>query len=272
MSFPNLTLANWVETRDTIQLYARAVSAVQQKLSPKQKHWWHISLKSTAVGLATQPLWTGEKTIELRFNYFTHELRLRTSAGEEDFISLDGQSIKDFTDELVEILGDVGVSIKLNKKIFRDETLRTYNDTAVEAFWNAFSKIDHMFKAFRATLREETGPVVLWPHHFDLAMLWFSGRLVPDQDPNDPEYADEQMNFGFATGDEYVKNPYFYITAYPMPEGLLDTPLPEGAYWLTDGLTAAILPYATLTTADDPFALVANFLSTVQTAGSAKMK
>lgn len=29
---------------------------------------------------------------------------------------------------------------------------------------------------------------------------WFSGRLVPGQDPANAEFADEQMNFGFSTG------------------------------------------------------------------------
>ena len=192
--------------------------------------------------------------------------------GEEDFISLDGQSIKDFTDELVEILDDAGVKVTLDKAFLQDETPRAYNDTMVEAFWEATSQIDQMFKMFRAKMRKETGPIVLWPHHFDLAMLWFSGRLVPDQDPDDPEYSDEQMNFGFATGDDYVKDPYFYITAYPMPDGLLETELPDGAYWMTDGLTAAILPYAELTTRDDPFGLVDDFLTSVYAAGSAKMK
>ena len=43
-------------------------------------------------------------------------------------------------------------------------------------------------------------PVVLWPHHFGLAVLWFSGHPAPDQDPANAEYADEQMNFGFSTG------------------------------------------------------------------------
>ena len=272
MSFPDLTLANWHETRDTVHLYARVVGEVRKQLTPRQKHWWHASLRTSAVGLTTTPMRAGSKTVELAFNFFTHELRLRTSIGEEDFISLDGQSIKDFSDELIEILGDVGVPVTIKPEYGEDDRHRTYNDTAVESFWEAFSQIDQVYKVFKGTLRQETSPVQLWPHHFDLAVVWFSGRLIPGQDPNDAEHSDEQMNFGFSTGDEYIPDPYFYITAYPMPDSLLGTPLPEGAYWMSNQLTAAILPYAALTTSDDPEALLNSYLETVHAAGSSLMK
>ena len=31
------------------------------------------------------------------------------------------------------------------------------------------------------------------------------------------------MNFGFTFGDENIPQPYFYVTAYPMPDGLPGT-------------------------------------------------
>ncbi len=272
MSFPDLTLAKWEQTRNTIHMYARVVGLVRQQIAPKQKHWWHGSLRAAAVGLTTTPMRAEGKTIELTFNYFTHELRLRSSTGEEDFISLVGQTLKEFSDELVEILSDMGVTVKIKKKFATNEDIRPYDDSAVEAYWDALSQIDQLLKVFRASLREETSPVQLWPHHFDLAMVWFSGRKVPGQDINNPDYADEQMNFGFATGDEYVKEPYFYITAYPMQDELYGCALPEPAYWINEGLTAAILPYAALTTSDDPDGLLLEFWQAAHEAGSALMR
>ena len=272
MSFPDLTLANWQDTRDTIHAYAQVIGDVRKQLTPKQKQWWHISLRATAEGLTTLPMLVGHKTVELKFNYFTHELRLRSSIGEEDFISLDGQSVKDFSDELVEILSDVGAEITIKPEFLADDKSRVYNDTAVESFWEALSQIDQMFKAFKAGFRGESSPVQLWPHHFDLAVVWFSGRLIPDQDPTNADYADEQMGFGFSTGDDYIADPYFYITAYPWPDGLIGSPLPAEAYWMTDGLTAAILPYAAPTESDDPYGLVASYLDAAFSAGSNLMQ
>ena len=45
-------------------------------------------------------------------------------------------------------------------------------------------------------------------HKSQQVSKWFSGRLVPGQDPANAEYADEQMNFGFSTGALKPKRPF----------------------------------------------------------------
>jgi hypothetical protein len=102
-------------------------------------------------------------------------------------------------------------------------------------------------------------------------MLWFSGRLIPGVDPADEENADEQMNFGFTPGDGGIPEPYFYVTAYPRPDGLLDTPLPADAVWHTAGFTGAVMPYQALVGAEQPDQKLLTFLRTVQQAGAKLM-
>ena len=92
-----------------------------------------------------------------------------------------------------------------------------YDIEAVTRFWRALSQLDLLFKQFSGELRRGAGAVRLWPHHFDLAMMWLTGRLIPGQDPDNEDYADERMNFGFSTGDATVPEPYLYATAYPLP-------------------------------------------------------
>ena len=94
---------------------------------------------------------------------------------------------------------------------------------------------------------------------------------MPGIDPSDEESADEQMNFGFSTGDEAVPEPYFYITAYPTPDGLVETPLPGPARWHTEGFVGALLPYAALVDVEDGDALLLDYLGTVQAAGANAM-
>jgi hypothetical protein len=142
----------------------------------------------------------------------------------------------------------------------------------VRSFWRTLAQIDAVLKEFRAGLRRESSPVQLWPHHFDLALNWFSGRLVPDQDPDDAEYADEQMNFGFSTGDEGIPEPYFYVTAYPVPAGWMEATLPDEAYWQAAGWTGAVLPYGAVSAAADGRRLLLSFLMKLQEAGAALMK
>jgi hypothetical protein len=114
--------------------------------------------------------------------------------------------------------------------------------------------------------------VQLWPHHFDLALLWFSGRLVPGQEAADEESADEQMNFGFSTGDEGIANPYFYATAYPWPEGMAEGVLPAGASWNEQGWRGALLMYDVLVEQENPKEYLLSFLRAAQAAGSGRMK
>ena len=119
--------------------------------------------------------------------------------------------------------------------------------------------------------REETSPVQLFPHHFDLAMSWYSGQQVPEQDAADEESSDEQMTFGFVTGDEVISDPYFYATAYPEPDGFVGSPLPDGAVWSEVGFSGAVLPYAALERVDQPHQLIAKFLRQAHEAGASQM-
>jgi hypothetical protein len=152
---------------------------------------------------------------------------------------------------------------------FTDDTPLAYDFDAVDRYRRSINWIAGILAAFKGRLREGTSPVEVFPHHFDLAMNWFSGRLVPGVDPNDEESADEQMNFGFVTGDDSIDNADFYVTAYHQPEGWTDLDLPDGAYWQTGGWTGAILPYAALIESREPGDELLAFMQTVHAHGAA---
>ena len=116
----------------------------------------------------------------------------------------------------------------------------------------AWSSVTAAMEEFRSGIREETSPIQLWPHHFDLTMTWLPGEKVPGQDPENEEYADKQMGFGFVLGDETVPEPYFYVTAYPLPDAFPTLPLPTGTAWQTIGFNGAVLPYRLLNDSSDP--------------------
>lgn len=266
--FPPIPLANWQATRDTLTIYAQLLGKIRRALTPKQKHWWHVSLRVISVGLSTTPIPAGNKTVQLILDFTIHRLFILTSHGERHEIPLQGQSASAFCTEVLDALAELDIEPDVDRDLFADDTARVYDETAVSTFWQALSQIDVALKTFKHSFRGESSPVQLWPHHFDLAVVWFSGRLVPDQDPANEEYADEQMNFGFSTGDDTIAEPYFYVTAYPTPDTFAQQPLPDDAYWHTKGFTAAILPYQALTSAPNPPAKLLNFLQTAHKAGS----
>jgi len=78
------------------------------------------------------------------------------------------------------------------------------------------------------------------------------GGKIPGQDPDDEESSDQQMNFGFTFGDEFITEAYFYVTAYPLPEAFNHIQMPGGTDWCTEGFTGAVARYRTLRESEDP--------------------
>jgi hypothetical protein len=272
-AFQPLPLSTWRETRDTLAGYARFLRRIRQFNSPPQKHYWHISLRPTATGLNTTAIRSAEGIIyEIELDLTKHVLMVKTSSGERREVPLLGQSPKQFKEETLAVLANLGVQPAYGEQEFHDETPGTYDETAVSTYWNSLIEIDSILKEFRAGFIEETSPVQLWPHHFDLAVVWFSGRKVPGQDLNNPEYADEQMNFGFSTGDDGIPEPYFYATAYPTPDGWVGSSLPAGAIWQSEGWTGAVLPYQKVVESQNGRQLLLDFLRTAQSSGGQLMK
>ena len=136
------------------------------------------------------------------------------------------------------------------------------------AAWRA---VGAAMEQFRAGIREETGPVQLWPHHFDLAMVWLPGEKIPGQDPDNEEYSDKQMNFGFTFGDEGIPEPYFYVTAYPLPDGFASLQLPAGSKWQTEGFSGVVLPYRSLIEGSDPTGYLLDLWAGLLSAGREQM-
>ncbi|MCB8984666.1 MAG: hypothetical protein H6659_12630 [Ardenticatenaceae bacterium] len=272
ISLPPLPLTDWQATRDTLQTYAQLLGQIRRALSPAQKHWWHISLHTTAVGLTTTPIPAGDQIFELTLDLTRHQLGLATNRGETAVIPLGGQSAAAFCAETLSILHGWDIDPAIDQTKFADETEGAYSETAVSTFWHALFQIDAVLKEFKAGFRGETSPVQLWPHHFDLAVVWLTGRLVPGQDPDNPDYADEQMNFGFSAGDQSIPEPYFYATAYPTPAEFTSGALPEEAYWQAAGWTGAVLPYAVLVPDPHPRERLLRFFHAAHKAGSRLMK
>ena len=133
-------------------------------------------------------------------------------------------------------------------------------------------EINRITNKFRSELSGERSPVQLWPHHFDLSMSWFSSRLVPGKDPDDAELSKEQMMFGFSTGDNTIPDAYFYITAYPVPEGLKYLQISEDARWNTDGFQGDVMMYESFKGASNPEEKLLNYFRTFQNAGAELMR
>ena len=274
-NFPSLTLANWKETRDTLHKYCRIAGSIRESLSAPHPHWWHISLRVTDKGLSTTPIPkdinTPGQNFELIFDFMNHHIIIESNFREIKRVKLTGQSLSALCEETCSLMKEIGVHTSINREQFNDGKSGKYDPDAVSKYWVALKEVNSILNTFRSELPGMKSPVQLWAHHFDLAMSWFSGRLIPGKDPNDPESSEEQMMFGFSTGDEIIEDAYFYITAYPTPEGFPKFELPEDSRWNTDGFTGGIMMYNDLIKSDNPEEKLLNYFRTFQAAGSRLM-
>jgi len=269
---PGLSLSDWNPTRDTLHQYARIIGKIRGKYMPKSKHWWHITLNVSARGFTTTPFPIAGQNLELSLNLTSHQLVIDSSYGWSSALPLIGQSAVGMCRQISATLAAAGIELESDLLVaFDSEEIMEYDASAIGRFRQAINWVDTVFREFKGGLREETGPVQIFPHHMDVSMNWFSGRLVPDVDPADEENADEQMNFGFVTGDDSITDAYFYTTAYPLPDTWSDTKLPEGAYWHTEGWTGAILPYSALVASAQPKDLLLAYLKVLQSHGKRLM-
>jgi hypothetical protein len=269
--FPPLPLQEWQATRDTIQGYTQVVGKIRRAMTPYQRHWHHINLRTAGLGLTTTPIRAGNIAYEMLLDFTGHQLVISTSKGDWAEVDMDGQSAQEFCDDTVRALEEIGIGVEIDSEQFSDRD-GTYDPDMVEDCWQALSQIDLVLKEFLGGLSARTGPVALWPHHFDLAGLWFSGRRVPGADPEDEGSAEEQMNFGFSTGDGGIPDAYFYATAYPWPEGLEEIPLPAGARRQMSGWKGFVMMYADMIAAENPRETLLNFFQMIQKAGAERMR
>ena len=239
--FPGLDLR--AATRDALHAYARVIGAYAATGREKRKHWWHASLRPSLRGLATGVIF-GPADFELELDFVNSQLHVRTleTASSEP---LTGQPSAELASFVRDVLGPLGVdeSVGPGEKHLSDATYPEYAANEAAAMHGAIASVAAAMGALRAGIREESSPIQVWPHHFDLSMIWLPGQKIRGQDPRDEEYSDKQMNFGFAFGDEGIPEPYFYVTAYPTPAALPSVELPEATTWRTDGFNGAVTLY-----------------------------
>jgi hypothetical protein len=153
-----------------------------------------------------------------------------------------------------------------------DTAYSDYSAHQAAAMGRVLGSVTAAMVRFRARIAEECSPIQVWPHHFDLSMLWLPGAKIPGENPDDEEAADKQMNFGFTFGDDAIPEPYFYVTAYPLPDDLPGISLPDGSVWRSQGFNGAFLPYAGLLSAGEPSEYLLLLWNTLLAAGRDRMQ
>lgn len=274
--FPTLDPQDFSATRDALHAYSGILGGWMSACRTPRKHWWHASLRPSLTGLSTGVI-HADVDFEIELNFRESALLLRTAIGEQLREQLRGQSVSELGANVRTFLKSAGISAGLanaagkNDSADNDRTFSDYLPEQANKVARSINAVSAALTSFRAGIREETSPIGLWPHHFDLAMLWLPGGKVSGQDPDNEEYSDKQMNFGFTFGDAGIPEPYFYVTAYPLPETFSEQRLPRGTRWHSEGFDGAVLRYSRLIQEPDPTAYLHKLWSYLLTAGRARL-
>ena len=273
---PELHLADWRPTKDTLHLYCQIVGKVRLATTPPRNHWWNVPLYVDVRGLTTRRLHHNGTTFDITFDFVDDVLVVRTADGRTQSFQL-GSSVAEFDAFLHATLRALGVDVEIREEPFgiplhtpfpQDVEHAAWNATAVRSFHRILDWTDGAFEEFSGWFNGKTSPIHLFWHSFDLAVARFSGRAAPPIEAGavDREaYSHEVIAFGFWPGDDNVPDATYYSYTAPEPPGLREQPLSLGE-WSDSGL--APIPYETVRTAADPKAALLAFLESAYEAGA----
>jgi hypothetical protein len=239
-----LLLNDWRATRDSLHDYALVLGTIRGLFAPPEPHWAHVSLRVTHDGLTTTPIPISAGHCEIRLNFRSRQLEFSHLQGMTTTLALTGQSQTLIANWLLDQLRPLQPVIDEQKLPDWQATVRPWDPAASARFGQILTEISSAFELTRLHLPGRTSELQFWPHHFDLAFLWFSGRKIPGQEPTDLDNSDEQINLGFMTGDDSINEAYFYATVYPEPAGLADQAWPQPGRWFQTGWRGVVADYA----------------------------
>jgi hypothetical protein len=281
MTLPELHLADWRATKDTLHLYCQILGKIRLATTAPRNHWWNAALYVDVRGLTTRRLHHRDTTFEITIDFVDHAVIVRTGDGRTRSFELgNGLPVADFDARLHATLAELGIDVQIKEEPFgvpmttpfrQDAQHASWDRAAVTRFGLVLDWSDSAFEEFSGWFNGKTSPVHLFWHSFDLAVTRFSGRPAAPIDADrvtQEAYTHEVISFGFWPGDDRVGDAAYYSYTTPEPDGLRDQPLSAGA-WIEFGAgSLAILPYEAVRTARHPRSTLLAFCQSAYEAGA----
>ena len=282
--WPQLKVDEWTATRDTLHMWTQIVGKVRMAQAPMVNHWWQVPLYVSPRGLSTSSIPYGSGLFDMEFDFVDHRLTASTSNGRGAHIRLEPKTVADFYRQVMRMLADLGVKVsvwpvpvEVERAIpFEEDTEHaSYDPDHARRFWQQLVAADRVLNEFRSHFIGKVSPVHFFWGAMDLACTRFSGRTAPPHPGGAPNCADwvmvegyshELSSCGFWPGGDGEGT--FYSYAYPEPAEFTTYPVRPDATRYDADLGEFVLPYETVRTADDPDAMLFDFLQTTYEAAA----
>jgi hypothetical protein len=279
--WPELPLAAWEDTCQTLHMWTQIVGKVRLALFPRLNHWWGVTLYVSPVGLTTASIPYGGRCFEIEFDFRKHELRIEMDDGRVRILALKPRSVADFYAGFRAALSELGIAVKIwpmpcelaNPIAFDKDTVHSaYDREYVQRFWRILVESDAVFKEFGARFLGKASPSHFFWGSFDLATTRFSGRRAPDRPGADSitreAYSHEVISAGFWPGGGAVRGPAYYAYAAPEPPGFAEQKVKPAEAFYHPEMKEFILMYDDVRKAAAPGAVLLEFLQTTYEAGA----
>ena len=279
--WPELHLAEWRDTCETLHMWSQIVGKVRLALSPPVNHWWQVALYVSPTGLTTSAIPFDRGIFEVQFDFVRHRLVVQTDAGRQESLPLVPMSVADFYRAFVGLLSEMNIKVKIwpvpveipNPIPFEEDTKHaSYDREAVERFFRILILVDEAFKQFRCNFVGKCSPVHFFWGSFDLAVTRFSGRRAPERPEADSitreAYSHEVISAGFWPGSGEIQDAAFYAYAAPEPAGLDQAKIVPAQAYYHPTMHEFVLMYEEVRTAASPRQMLLDFLQSTYSAAA----
>jgi hypothetical protein len=266
-----------------LQLWTQVVGKVRLANTPLVNHWWNVPLYLTARGLTTSLMPDGPVALQIDFDLVAHRLDIARTDGASRSIALRAGPVADFYADVMAALAELGrptaiwpvpVEIEGAIPLDTDRLHVTYVPEHATQFFRLLVQVQRVFVQFRSRYVGKCSPIHLFWGSLDLAVTRFSGRSAPPHPGRAPNcgphvmreaYSHEVSSCGYWPGGS--GEGMFYSYAYPEPPGFRLAGVHAPAYF-DESLGEFVLPYAAVREADDPEAMLLDFLQTTYAAAA----
>ena len=276
-AWPELPLAEWKDTCDTLHMWTQIVGKIRLALTPLANHWWNVPLYVTSRGLTTSVMPYNDRSLQINFDFIAHRLIIESSDGSTRSVALRPRSVAEFYQEMMAALDSLEMPVSIwttpvevpDRTPFEKDQKHSYYDSEyAQRFWHILLQSSQVLMKFRSRFIGKVSPIHFFWGAFDLALSRFSGRRAPTHlgAPNCgvfvmvEAYSHEVSSCGFWPGGGLVDNPAFYSYSYPEPQGFKDYAIqPREAYY-HKGISEFLLPYDVVRSSSSPGEVLLSFL------------
>ena len=228
-------LSNWETSRDALHQVSLVVGAIRVASSEALPNDLQFSLAVTDHGISTSELKIGG---ELKFDFASFSL---TYQGTTDSFTLDatGYNQKSLMQALLDKFAKLGIHIEPSMKHITHGTPFDVDKSLTRDYAKVCDTIYTALARFRAKLSGGMSPIVIWPHHFDMAFMWFASE-------NMDEHTAPHLAIGFAPFSDGVNRPYFYAYGWSKETDYVQVKTEPPAQAITTPYTGLYAEYDTL--------------------------